>query len=234
MANRTPTSHHDDQTQPMPSEHEHDPVWSPSLKDWVCDICGEPVPDPDLTPKPGDYAPPDSRGHHAHDGERELHAQGDRPHYHDPDSGIVVFFDSAAPAPTGAASEVDPHPATSAHSEAATPADAMGMAAEPALTSGSGGTAGAGRPNRARDEQGRFIGRSREKAPAPLPTVVALEHALIDVDADLFLAGQHRKLEMGRTVLDAIAFGVEADRLETAMATYAGMLVQLPSGGERS
>jgi hypothetical protein len=204
MANRTPTSHHDDQpTEPMP-------VWTP--------------------PEPGDYAPPDSRGHHAHDGERELHAQGDRPHYHDPDSGIVVFFDLAAPAPTGAASEVDPPPAASM-GDAATPGVGDAARARPAgpqpRADGSGGTAGAGRPNRARDEQGRFIGRSREKTPAPLPTVVALEHALIDVDADLFLAGQHRKLEMGRTVLDAIRFGVEADRLETAMATYAGMLVRL-------
>jgi hypothetical protein len=47
-------------------------------------------------PEPGSYEPPDKTGHHAHDGKRELHAQGDRPHYHDPDSNIVVFFDEFA------------------------------------------------------------------------------------------------------------------------------------------
>ena len=141
----------------------------------------------------------------------------------------------AAPAPTGAASEVDPPPATSAHSEAATPDDAVGTASETtavplgSASVGSGGTAGAGRPQR--DELGRFIGRSRQTVPAQIPTSVALEHALIDVDAALFLADQHRRLEMGRTVLDAIRFGVEADRLETAMATYAGMLVRLGHDG---
>jgi hypothetical protein len=207
MANRTPTSHHDDQpTEPMP-------VWTP--------------------PQPGDYRYLTGTIHeHDADITTSKHPQGDRPHYHDPDSGIVVFF--AAPAPTGAAAEVDPPPAASM-GDAATPGVGDAARARPAgpgpRADGSGGTAGAGRPNRARDELGRFIGRSREKVPAPLPTVVALEHALIDVDADLFLAGQHRKLEMGRTVLDAIAFGVEADRLETAMATYAGMLVRLGSDG---
>jgi hypothetical protein len=56
-------------------------------------------------PQPGSYAPPDDQGHHAHDGERELHAEGDRPHYHDPGSGILVFLDpDASPAPAPARS----------------------------------------------------------------------------------------------------------------------------------
>jgi hypothetical protein len=37
---------------------------------------------------------------------------------------------------------------------------------------------------------------------------------------------------MARTLLDAIRFGVEADRLETALAVKAGMLVRLGNDGD--
>lgn len=112
-------------------------------------------------------------------------------------------------------------------------------AERPAL--GGSGAAGSGRP---RDHLGRFLPADslpprvelrRIHLPA-VPVSVALEHALIDRDADLFLAAQHHRTRMACTVLDAIRFGVEADRLEDAMAMYAGMLVRLPSddGGRSS
>lgn len=66
---------------------------------------------------------------------------------------------------------------------------------------------------------------------ATVPVSIPAEHALIDADADLFLATQHRKLEMARTLLAAVAFEVEAERCETKAAEYAGMLVRLPNGG---
>jgi hypothetical protein len=147
--------------------------------------------------------------------------------------------DLAAPAPTGAATKVDPTPA-------GVP-DAMGASEPSAAPFGDPGAgsdaAGSGRPLRARDGRGRFIGTSRPRTLVPrpgqggvefateaLPVSVALEHALIDADAATFLATQHAKLRMARVVLDAIRFGVEADRLETALAVKAGMLVRLPGG----
>ncbi len=144
----------------------------------------------------------------------------------------------AAPAPTGAAPTADPTPA-------GVPGDAMGMAPESSdagaasqIGAGSDVT-GAGRP---RDERGRFIGASRPLVPRPgaggvelgaesLPVSVALEHALIDADAALFLAEQHHRLRMARVLVGAIAFGVEADRAEIALAVKAGMLVRLGSDG---
>jgi len=110
-----------------------------------------------------------------------------------------------------------------------------GEGTEPSAAFGDPGagsdTAGSGRPPRARDEHGRFIGSSRPAAVATLPVSVALEHALIDADAATYLATVHAKLRMARVVLDAIRFGVEADRLETALAVKAGMLVRLGSDG---
>jgi len=197
MANRTPTSHEDDQTMP---------AWT--------------------APQPGSYqwAGPGTR--HRHDGGRaEDHAQGDRPHYHDDGPGgsrIVVFFGPAAPAPTGAATKADPTPAGIP--------DGSQVPSEPSGDAGSD-AAGSGRPPRARDEHGRFIGTSRLTAAIALPVSVALEHALIEYDADHFLEMQHYKLRMARVLLDAIRFGVEADRLETALAVKAGMLVRLGHDG---
>jgi len=202
MANRTPTSHDDQPTEPMPA-------WTP--------------------PQPGDYeytgvADTDHDTDHKHGGKFEFHPQGDRPHYHDPDSGILVFF--AAPAPTGAAPKVDPTPAG---------VPDPGEGSEPSAPFGDPGagsdTAGSGRPPRARDEHGRFVGTSRPAAVATLPVSVALEHALIDADAATYLATVHAKLRMARVVLAAIRFGVEADRLETALAVKAGMLVRLGHDG---
>jgi hypothetical protein len=162
--------------------------------------------------------------------------------------------DLAAPAPNGAAPKADPTPA--GDPDSGEMSESSAASGEPGAGSDA---AGSGRP-RLRGPDGRFIGRSRQPrrlepppgydhmtveeyerlqaqlaargtTPAELPVSVALEHALIDVDADLFLAEQHRRLEMARTVLDAIRFGVEADRLETALAVKAGMLVRLGSDG---
>jgi hypothetical protein len=178
-------------------------------------------------PEPGSYQP-GRNGYHYHDGKRELHPQGDRPHYHDSQSGIVVFFDdSAAPAPNGAATEVDPPPAG-----VPDPGEVSESSAPASSRTGAGSdAAGAGRP---RDHRGRFIGTSRTtpQVPATLPVSVALEHALIDADAATFLATQHAKLRMARVLVDAIAFGVEAERCETAAGVYAGMLVRLPENGD--
>ena len=110
-----------------------------------------------------------------------------------------------------------------------------GEGSEPSAPFGDPGagsdTAGSGRPPRARDEHGRFVGTSRPAAVATLPVSVALEHALIDADAATYLATVHAKLRMARVVLAAIRFGVEADRLETALAVKAGMLVRLGHDG---
>jgi hypothetical protein len=133
-------------------------------------------------PEPGSYerSGPGWKNYHRHDGKQELHPQGDRPHYHDPQSGIVVFFDSdpterldptaiqtavdqlgprdvlppAAPAPTGAAPKVDPTPAGVPDS---------GEMSEPSAASGESGAgsgaAGSGWP-RGRQQVEEDIARS--------------------------------------------------------------------------
>jgi hypothetical protein len=87
---------------------------------------------------------------------------------------------------------------------------------------------------RLRDENGRFLGRSRKTQPNETSAQVAFERAMIDTDADLFLAEQHRKLEMTRTLLEAFVFNAQADQLEDALAVKAGMLVRFGHQDGRS
>jgi hypothetical protein len=216
MANRTPTS--DDPTAAALD------AYDPNDED---EDTAEEVAPAWTAPQPGSYERRGPDTQHRHDGGRdEFHHQGNLPHYHDPDSGILVFFDLAVPAPNGAATTADPTPAG---------VPDPGEGSEPSAPFGDPGagsdTAGSGRPPRARGPDGRFVGNSRPAVPVSLPVSVALEHALIDADAATYLATVHAKLRMARVVLDAIRFGVEADRLETALAVKAGMLVRLGSDG---
>lgn len=72
---------------------------------------------------------------------------------------------------------------------------------------------------------GRFLPKSGTSAE------VAAEHALIDMDAGLYQDDVARRISGALTAVKAIAFNVEANRLEDALAVKAGMLVRLGSDG---
>jgi len=205
VANRTPTSHDDDQpTEPMPVDYSKTGRcgWVERSQDGSARRCAKAL------------------GHEATG---------------DPEHRMAPYL--AAPAPTGAAAEVDPHPAPSMGDATPEEGDAsVATGATPASADvGSGGTAGAGRPQPARDSKGRWIGRSRRRQIEPtsdhllalLATESTTEQALIDYDAAHFLEMQHYKLRMARTLLDAFVWNARADGLEALTAVEAGLVVRL-------
>jgi hypothetical protein len=82
---------------------------------------------------------------------------------------------------------------------------------------------------RLRDRNGRFLGRSRKADSHG----ASFEASLIEIDSALFLAEQHRRLEMARTLLDAFLFNGQADQLEDALVVKAGMLVRVVHQGSQ-
>lgn len=136
----------------------------------------------------------------------------------------------AAPAPNGAATEVDPTPATPLPEGDATP-DAMGMDTEPALTGGSGGTAGSGRPKPRRAPRPSWSRRRRDLPADPVTGQIDTEalwnarmRVEFTVDLDDELAAFEREMERVKAVaMDAgvtyadlhrrITFAQEASKL---------------------
>jgi hypothetical protein len=122
------------------------------------------------------YDPAGTDGKHRHgDGQAHLHKRGDEPHWHKPDDGAVVFFDTPADdrpqdgwfgSVSRADQPADPAPASSVASAGPRPRD--------------GGDAAPGRPTSlVRDSRGRFTPK-----PTIPPMSAGLAQALLDASAE--------------------------------------------------
>jgi hypothetical protein len=133
-----------------------------------------------LVPQPGDYDPAGPNGLHRHDGEAAgFHRRGDEPHYHDPTSGIVVFFDPSASDRAGAGWFDAAVSGENQSTADLVPAAATDAAAAPGAVGGSGrdGHAGTGRPLPPRGPDGKFV------SPAWGGLLVDVDLRLEDLDA---------------------------------------------------
>jgi hypothetical protein len=149
-----------------------------------------------LVPQPGDYDPAGPNGLHRHDGESaDFHRRGDEPHYHDPASGIVVFFDPPASDRAGAGWFDAAVSGENQPTADLLPAAATDAAAAPGAVGSSGrdGHAGTGRPLPPRAPNGEF----RPRAWADLPPLEVDPDDLPDFDTylDEFWTRQAERLE---------------------------------------